>query len=328
MLGFSGQLQDKIESLKQEIAALEKRYNETVNISDYALWEYDIFAKTMYLTKKLRGRFEDSNKVIPYYREKMIEWKIIHPEDLQIFIDYCDSMDNGDSKFSYEYRQITDNNLFNWLRTEGTTVFDNAGNPKRVIGRTIDITVEKEKEDLLIERAHTDYLTQVNTKENTYNLINAAIANHSDTKCAFLLIDIDNFKFINDSFGHSFGDTVLLQAATSFTATKNNPMDVVGRLGGDEFCVFLFGIKSEEDVLNYYINVKTQLSNIKLGDNDHLRISVGASIFPDQASKVEDLLAKADLALYQTKYNSKDSITIFDPSMTMPDMSQHQCPRN
>lgn len=320
MLGFSGQLQGKIDSLKSEIDSLNKKYSETASIADYALWEYDISKKTMYLTKKLFGKFSEMNKEIPEYRNQMMEWKIVHPEDTVIFLKYCDSMDNGDSKFCYEYRQITDNNLFRWLRTEGVTVCDNTGNPKRVIGRTIDITIEKEKDEQLIERAHTDFLTKVNSKDNTYNLISSALEKNPEVKCAFLLIDIDDFKNINDSFGHSFGDSVLVKVATILTANINSSSDVVGRLGGDEFCVFLYDISSSDDVVDYYERVKANLIHINLSDDNYLKISVGAVLYPDLANDLEELLSKSDLALYQTKYNSKDNLTFFDSSMTMPEM--------
>lgn len=322
MLGFSGQLKDKIDALTSELESLNKRYYDTVQISDYALWEYDISSKTMYLTKKLFGKFSEMNKEIVNYREKMLEWKLVHPEDVPIFEQYCDSMDSGDSKFVYEYRQILDEDIFRWLRTEGTTVFDNVGNPKRVIGRTIDISIEKVNDEKLIERANTDFLTKINTKKYTYDLINSVTANSNGVKCAFLLIDVDDFKYINDSFGHSFGDSVLLRAATILTANVNSSNDIVGRLGGDEFCVFLYDIKSDNDILEYYQRVKNSLVHIDLGSNDHLRISVGAVVYPTLASNLEEMLANADMALYQTKFNNKDSITIFNSSMHMPDMNK------
>lgn len=321
MIGFSGQLQDKIESLKNELNILNRRYEAAMKISDHALWEYDVASKTMHLSKKLYGRYSEINKDIPDYRIKMLEWKLVHPEDLNIFNQYCDSLDSGDRKFSYEYRQITDNNLFRWLRSEGTTVFDNVGNPKKVIGRTIDITVEKESDEILIERAHTDFLTKINSKENTYNLIKRTIEETPNVKSGFLLIDVDDFKYINDSFGHSFGDKVLVQAATILTVNKNNSKDIIGRLGGDEFCVFLYDIDSSDDVLEYYSRVRDSIADITFGDS-HLKFSVGAVVFPDMAGDLTEILTKADLALYQTKFNNKDSITFFDSSMTMPDMNK------
>lgn len=318
MLGFSGQLQEKINSLKSEIDSLNVKYNEAYSICDFALWEYDISSKTMRLTKKLFGKFSDVNKDIPNYREQMLNWKLVHPEDLNIFIEYCDSMDNGDSKFSYEYRQITDNNLFRWLRSEGVTVFDNVGNAKIVIGRTLDVTAEKEKDEILIERANTDFLTKINTKDNTYSLIRNTLNDYPNTKCAFLLIDVDDFKYINDSFGHSFGDSVLVKLSTILTANINNSKDIVGRLGGDEFCVFLFDINDEADVRDYYNRVKEALCNVSLGEDNNAKISVGVVLFPDSAKDLSEMLSKADLALYQTKFNSKNSITFFDSSMKMP----------
>lgn len=317
MLGFGNQLQEKIDTLTAEIESLSKRYYETASIADFALWEYDIPTKTMHLIKKLRGRFSEDNKEIPNYREQMLNWKIIHPEDLEIFLNYCDSMDNGDTKFSYEYRQITDNNIFVWLRTEGTTVYDKANNPRRVIGRTVDINSAHEENALLLERAKTDFLTKLSTKENTYEQINTCLALDEHVTCAFLLLDIDDFKAINDSFGHSFGDSILLQTASILTAQKNNSRDVVGRLGGDEMCVFLYDIKGREDVIDYYNRVKHFLNFVDLGNGEHLRISVGAVLFPEMASNLEELVARSDLALYHTKFTQKDSLNFYDTSMKM-----------
>lgn len=128
---------------------------------------------------------------------------------------------------------------------------------------------------------------------------------------AFFMLDIDQFKWINDTFGHDFGDEVLCQVANAIKGVFR-PSDIVARLGGDEFAVFVTGIPSTELALLKAENICQALRDLKTSQKSlHLSCSVGIAIFPKHGTSFRDLYHTSDLALYQAKWEGKDRYCLY-----------------
>ena len=183
------------------------------------------------------------------------------------------------------------------------TVIDN----KRIRMHVIrDITERKKSEERILYLANHDILTGVANRAYLMKQIDNIIEKASITndKFALMIFDVDKFKTINDSHGHSVGDQVLKNISHSINNTLRKS-DVFGRYGGDEFIIVQPFIKDKEDVREFTKRIMGSLQASRTSSQDELNtsISLGISIFPDDGDNKKDLLIHADNAMYEVKRN-------------------------
>lgn len=180
------------------------------------------------------------------------------------------------------------------------------------------------EEKLSLERklsylAHHDHLTGLPNRALLSDRISQAIKNakRNGDQLAICFIDLDNFKKINDSFGHSYGDETLLQTTKRIKATLREN-DTVSRIGGDEFVILLEDIKNEKHIapiINKILETFKTSFNIH-GQTFFLTASIGISLFPSHGDNAETLLKNADAAMYKSKNLGKNRFSFYDTSMS------------
>ncbi|MCX7174101.1 MAG: EAL domain-containing protein, partial [Proteobacteria bacterium] len=186
-----------------------------------------------------------------------------------------------------------------------------------------DITARKAAEDKINTLAFFDPLTSLPNRRLLLDRLQQALASTSRSKRygALLFIDLDNFKTLNDTLGHDIGDLLLQQVAQRL-ATCVREGDTVARLGGDEFVVMLEDL-SEND-REAATQTETVGEKILLTLNQHYQLasyphhstpSIGVALFADQHETVDDLLKRADMAMYQAKAAGRNTLRFFDPEM-------------
>ncbi len=166
--------------------------------------------------------------------------------------------------------------------------------------------------------AHHDPLTQLPNRRQLSTRLGGALSRASSTgqQIALLFVDLDNFKSINDTLGHNFGDRVL-QLVAERLRTAAGPRSLLARLGGDEFTVLIEDVKSHEEVLeraNEIVVALQQPLSIK-GRVLSTSASVGASLFPEHASDADSLLRAADVALFRAKELGRNRCALYRPSL-------------
>lgn len=313
-----------IQELEHELDITKIKYSILADSTDCGLWEYDIETKCLNQSKKLHGIWENENLLIPNYRDTVLGWGIVHPEDIKIFEAYCDSMDNGESGFQYDLRAVTDYQTFNWLRYTGNTYFDENGKPKRVVGKTLDVTKEKQELEILARKANIDGLTKLYNKAHTRTLIEKVLEDTSGERVqhAFFLIDLDNFKEVNDTWGHMCGDNLLIRFSNMILALFSSA-DIVGRVGGDEFLVFVPNIKCYAEAQRIAQKIVSRGSCIFMENKRLVTVSVGFSVFPKDAQSYDALFRSADLALYQAKSKGRNQFCAYDKNLKY-EITQHE----
>ena len=129
---------------------------------------------------------------------------------------------------------------------------------------------------------------------------------------AFIMIDVDNFKQVNDSFGHDFGD-IVLRAVAKILRSSFSEEDIIGRLGGDEFAVFLSKASSKKVILEQIQKVCAKISTTfeNKGEKVSISCSIGVVYTPEEGKEFQILYEKADDALYQAKHAGKNQYKIF-----------------
>lgn len=175
----------------------------------------------------------------------------------------------------------------------------------------------------LIDKADTDLLTELNNKIATERKIQEYIETHPDTQCLFFLFDIDNFKKINDTQGHAFGDEVLrslgLQLRNEFRVT-----DIIGRTGGDEFILFLKDLKSDEVIQREARRLENLFGQFKAGEyvKYSATASIGATVYPRDAKDYQGLYKSADKALYEAKRRGKNCLVFYNQNLREVDAGE------
>ncbi len=210
-----------------------------------------------------------------------------------------------------------------WISISGAPIFDNHGAFTGYRGTGREITARKQAEADIERLAFYDALTGLPNRRLLIDRLNQAVATSARRGCfgALLFIDLDNFKILNDTRGHHMGDELLKQVATRLTECVR-AIDTVARLGGDEFVVMLEDLGSVEiDAAGQAEGIgKKILSTINrhfvLGDQPHHSSpSIGVTLFFNQQQSVDELLQRADLAMYQSKAAGRNTLRFFDPVM-------------
>lgn len=162
----------------------------------------------------------------------------------------------------------------------------------------------------LIRASQTDGLTGLYNKKVTEERINAALQERPEAMHAFLILDLDRFKEVNDGFGHAAGDAVL-RCFAGLLRNYFRENDVVGRIGGDEFIVFMKNVDSKESVQNRVSALVQKIGELEFADMpEHITSSIGVAFAPEHGDCYMDLYKTADDALYETKHHGRNGYTV------------------
>lgn len=203
-----------------------------------------------------------------------------------------------------------------WLSV--SVVYDHEGDISEYVAVFTDITKRKNDEAKIIHQAYYDELTQLPNRTLLSDRLNLAIATADRDKqiIALLFIDLDRFKYVNDSMGHEYGDDLLRQVAQRFNNCVRDT-DTVARFGGDEFVVLLHNIKSEADAAHVAGKLVDRLSQpfLLAGREIIIGASIGIAMHPGDADTAEMLIRNADLAMYKAKQSGRNQVHFFTSTM-------------
>lgn len=178
-----------------------------------------------------------------------------------------------------------------------------------------------ERQKIMIEELKKDSLTQLYNHNTFYNVLNEQIEKARDTHQPLVLaiIDIDNFKHVNDTFGHVNGDKVLLGLSDLMKRYKREHM-MLARYGGEEFCV-LFENTSRQDAYSFMEKMRLEFSHMEFSEMPSIRItfSVGLVELTSKEDNAVSLVEKADMAMYRSKKEGKNKITVYEDAMGRED---------
>jgi diguanylate cyclase (GGDEF)-like protein/PAS domain S-box-containing protein len=195
---------------------------------------------------------------------------------------------------------------------KATAVYDNKGYFSGAIIHTRDITEYKKMESKLKHLAEFDYLTQIPNRQLFNENLKYAIAQakRQNNRLALLFIDLDEFKKINDSYGHDIGD-LLLKAFATRVKQHIRESDCIGRIGGDEFLVLLSNIENVDnamDLAKQICSVVEQPFDIPNYPGLKISSSIGVALYPDHASTHTQLMKLADNAMYRVKEDGRNAV--------------------
>lgn len=238
---------------------------------------------------------------------------------MQSYVEQC-KVGNG---YQMQYRVNCKNGDIRWVIDRGVVLKDENG---RDVNQSIltDITSIKEHEERLRLQAQSDPLTGLYNKISSQSVIDEVISDSVSGQChALFMLDIDNFKGVNDTLGHLFGDSVLIEMASRLRRMFRG-LDVLGRIGGDEFVVFMTNLPSREMGISKAERLCQEFCRSYAGEKGAYIItcSVGVAFF-QQGDKFETMYQRADTALYQAKLDGRNRSRVFDGN-ELAGLQQHR----
>lgn len=218
-----------------------------------------------------------------------------------------------------ELRKVRKDNSVFWVRERSQLLFDEQEEPTELHIICRDITERKQAEAQLLHNAFHDPLTNLPNRALFMDRLERSLnqaKRQEDYLVAVLFLDLDRFKVVNDSLGHTFGDQLLITIADRLT-TCLRPTDTAARLGGDEFTILLEGIKDISDAIKVADRIQTELKlPLILGEQEvFTTASIGIALSDKGYSKPGELLRDADIAMYRAKALSKARYEIFNADM-------------
>ncbi|WP_075180954.1 bifunctional diguanylate cyclase/phosphodiesterase [Pantoea sp. 1.19] len=294
---------------QEEERRLRRRLEQTLEIAEEGFWLWDIgegWVSHNHCWSRLFGFDETRLR----HRDSEL-FTLIHPDDRQRYSDALASHLRGATPvFNCEYRIILAHQQTVWLRNIGKAVrHDERGMALEMLGKVTDITESKAREQEMHQLAWHDHLTQLDNRSRFFSKVDAARerARLSGNWHALLYLDLNRFKDVNDSLGHSAGDRLLVEVASRLRQTLRSG-DIISRLGGDEFAVLIQSLGEDRTHAYDRLSVLAErlidaISQECTLDGHVVTISTSIGIYLFQADDqpVSEMLHKADMAQYYSK---------------------------
>ncbi len=249
-----------------------------------------------------------------------IAWEeVTHPDDISYMRQcFLDLLDGKIPSYECVTRVMHNDGEYRWIRTRAMSICDETGKAYILTGVHSDISSLKKNEEQLKYQAYYDPLTGLPNRTLLMERLASSmkISKRKNTRTAILFVDIDNFKKVNDTLGHSYGDELLREAGNRIAAQVRE-YDTVARFGGDEFILLFNDVSSNDQLLYLARRVRHCILEPFMVNSTsfHLSCSIGVTIFPDDGSTSDELLKNADVAMYRAKAAGKDKVRFFDKKM-------------
>ena len=267
----------------------------------------DYNAKTDVMVVKSSNEYDLAGEQIRNKWMEEFDASMIYDEDVAYYKSIFRGLLTSPKHETIEYRTKRFDDDYTWYQANLTSLLGPEGYVTRVVGRIINIHERKIKEMELLLRAEKDALTGLYNKGATVQLIqNLLHDGKKGTLYGLMIIDLDNFKEANDLLGHAQGDQILVDTGAALNDIFRGG-DIVGRIGGDEFVVFMKDLSSisDADILAAKVVKEVDFTFAYEEQPIHVTCSVGVAIFPYHGKSYEALFDKADKAVYTAKANGK-----------------------
>lgn len=302
---------------REELRLTMERHQIILDQAEDIIFEWDFTDDTMSYSENWKKKFGYDPLYVGMSNKSKV-FRNIHPEDVAALQEAMLNLRGGKSFEETEARIINKEGKYIWCRFRATIQYDESHRPLKAVGIISDIDAQKKMIDDLRRRAERDALTGLYNREETERQIRTCLESEPGGLCALFMIDTDNFKQINDTHGHIFGDAVLAELAAGMRKLTRRT-DVVGRIGGDEFTIFLKDISSIDAAIQKAEDLTRMFHELFQDDKHKIQVScsIGAAFYPKDGVDFQSLYQSADLALYQAKKQGKNQYVLYEADSRM-----------
>ncbi len=296
----------------------EERYALAVRGANDGIWDWDLLSNHVYYSPRWREMLGYQDREIGSTLE---EWlNRVHPEDIErLRLILKAHVEGTTDQLETEYRVLHKDGSYRWMLCRGLTVRGNEGTANRMAGSQTDVTDRKYAEEKLLHDAFYDLLTGLPNRALFKDHLSLAVERgkrKNDYMYAVLFLDLDRFKDVNDSLGHSVGDDLLVSVAKKLEQ-RMRTTDTIARFGGDEFVILLEDLQDVDNASQVAEWILSELSEPFIFNNREVYInaSIGIVINSIAYLRADEVLRDADIAMYSAKARGKGRYVIFDPAM-------------
>ena len=306
----------------------EARLAKAQQMARLGYWDWNVGENQWYFSAGARRILSFDRGGGPASREAMVEK--IHPDDRDRVIQLFEAALRGEEKYEIEYRlALPDGTRI--VAEQAEVSFNQQRQSERVEGTLQDFTERREAEDRIRFLNYYDGVTGLPNQQMFSEQVDYALnaAPRSKGPLALLILDLDNFKSVNDSWGHGTGDKLLREVAERLSrctrtgdlishAGKESGTPVVFRFGGDEFAVLLVNLQHEQDAMLVARRIKSALEErfVIEGHDLPATASIGIAAYPSDGKDRETLLRNADSAMHHAKQKGKNTVEFYTESLT------------
>ena len=304
-----------VEEMLRSAEYERRKYALIADISEDLPFEYDFETDTIAYTQKYHKVF-GHEPVIPRFRERLGRGEAIDPVS-EGFREPFLALDaeKASTEAAPERFLPTHSGRKRWFALYSTNILDTLGKPVKSVGALRDIDRQKREQLRLLDKSRTDSMTGLYNKVTTEEEIRIALRDARPGSSGVLfMIDIDNFKDVNDSMGHLAGDSIIMEIARQLRRTFRQD-DIIGRVGGDEFHVYMRDVSEIAGIRTRAQSLCSSIRNLFKNSNidNAVSVSVGIAV-TERPIAYEDLFRQADVALYHAKGNGKNRYEFFGQS--------------
>jgi diguanylate cyclase (GGDEF)-like protein/PAS domain S-box-containing protein len=307
---------DELQYNEEALRNSEERYRLALECANDSIWDWNLVTDEFFVSDKIYDivgyKINKNRKITEIINE------LVHPNDLNILKkDFNDHINNITKIYLSEFRIKTNEGSYAWISSRGKAIRDSEDKVIKLAGAITDISNRKIVEERIKFMAYYDSLTKLPNRTLFLNKLNEQLESLSDSniKGAVFFIDLDNFKNINDTLGHDYGDKLLIHLAKEFESLIDEK-DTICRLGGDEF--ILLHPYDKESRVEYYARRLLDLFKepFKIDERQiYSTASIGIALYPKDGIDTNTILKNADSAMYKAKELGKNRYMLFDPEM-------------
>jgi diguanylate cyclase (GGDEF)-like protein/PAS domain S-box-containing protein len=307
---------DELQYNEEALTISDERYRLALDGSNNSIWEFDLKSKNFFASDKF---YEITGyKVQNKFNVNVFFKRYVHHKDMDLALkNFQNYIINKNQIYKSEFRMKIFDGTYIWVCARGKSLRDAEGNVVKLSGSITDITDRKNSESKIKFMAYYDDLTKLPNRTFFMNKLKQQlnISKIQNSKGAVFFIDLDNFKNINDTMGHDYGDKLLIYLAKQMEVLIIDK-DTICRLGGDEF-ILLHPYVDEAEVESYAKALLALFNNFFEIDNKRMYItaSIGVALYPKDGNDTSTILKNADSAMYKAKDLGKNQFARFDEEM-------------
>lgn len=299
-----------LESDKELLRQSTQRYKLITQLSNEVLFQVDLQSGAISFNDNFEGMFgfpppncsiHQIESCLPLFVEA----------DQQRFISMINFLRAGGSEAREELRMFNSRGVVRWKQIEIYTIFDQEGQSKELVGKIVDIHRQKQSMQRLVRQADSEPLTGLFNRGAMERNVKAFLTGEGlSGKHALLMMDIDNFKTVNDTLGHTRGDDLLVSFA-SVIRRVFRAGDYSSRIGGDEYMVFVRNVFDDGIALEKAEALRREMAALSNKIGVSVSVSVGIALYSRDGNSFEKLYKAADQALYYVKNDGKNAVAFF-----------------
>ncbi|MFO0751989.1 MAG: EAL domain-containing protein [Thermodesulfovibrionales bacterium] len=316
--GTATDIHDLREESQQKLRESEERFRLVAEATGTMVYDFEAGGGEMSVTRGLDELLGYRQEEMPLTRAWWLDR--IHPDDIRLCREQFRSSATEGRSFSLEYRVRHKEGHYITVQDTGKAVKDIEGRVVRIVGGVVDITERKKMEATIRHQAHHDLLTGLPNRALFLDHLSFALSQSRryKTQSAVLFLDLDRFKTINDTLGHTTGDTLLQEVARRVKQSVRET-DTVARIGGDEFLILLPQVSSLSDISGIADKIMAVFEKpFSLTEYSfYMTTSIGISVSPDDGEEAETLIRNADVAMYHAKEQGRNSYQFFNQALNI-----------